>query len=140
MTKSKQKMTWLKLESFSSVALDSAYRIGKFRKGAPARNIPVSFVKTDDRRLILRAKNTIKMGTDVDLYINEDQSIDTRTHRANIKRLAKSAKEVGIESSVAGDKLIVDNKSYNSNELDSVPNRVLRSSAQEKWVTGGLAF
>lgn len=127
-------------ESFSSAALDATYRIGKFRKGAPARNILASFVKSDDRRLILRAKNSIKMGTDVDFYINEDQSVDTRTHRANIKRLSKSAKEVGFDSSITGDKLIVDNKAYNSNELDLIPNRVLRSSAQEKWVTGGLAF
>lgn len=127
-------------ESFSSAALDSTYRLGKFKKGAPPRNILASFVKTDDRRLILRAKNTIKMGTDVDFYINEDQSVDTRTHRANIKRLSKSSREVGYDSSTSGDRLIVDDKSYNSNELDLVPNRVLRSSAQEKWVTGGLAF
>lgn len=125
---------------FSCSALDSAYRICKYKKGAPARNILVSFVKTDDRRLVLRAKNSIKMGTDVNFYINKDQSMDTRTHRANIKRLSKSAKEVGYDSSISGDKLIVNNKTYNSNKLDLVPNKVLRSSAQEKWVTSGLAF
>lgn len=128
------------VESFSASAIDSAYRIGKYRKGAPPRGILVSFVKTDDRRLILKAKNSIKMGTDVNFYINEDQSVDTRNHRASIKRLSKSAKDTGLDSSTSGDKLIIDNKLFNSDELDLVPNRVLRSCAQEKWVTGGLAF
>lgn len=127
-------------ESFGAAAIDQAYRIGKYKKGASPRNILISFVKTDDRKLILRAKNTIKMGTDVPFYINEDQSVDTRTHRASIKRLSKAAKDAGYSSSTSGDKLLVDGKSFSSDELDLIPNRALRSCAQEKWVTGGLAF
>lgn len=127
-------------DSFGASSLDSTYRIGKFKKGAPPRNILVSFVKTDDRKLVLKAKNTIQMGTDVNFYINEDLSVDTRTHRASIKRLSKSANEVGLTASTSGDKLIVSGKSFTSDELDLVPNRVLRSCAQEKWVNGGLAF
>lgn len=127
-------------ESFRSTTIDSCYRLGKFRKGASPRNILVSFVKTDDRKLILRAKNTVDMSADMHFYINEDLALDTRNHRANIKRLAKTAKEQGFSSKTAGDKLIVEGATYESCELDILPNRMLRTSAQEKWVHGGLAF
>lgn len=100
----------------------------------------VSFVKTDDRKLVLRAKNTVDMSADMGFFINEDLSLDTRSHRTNIKRLSKTAKEQGFNSKTTGDRLTVEGKAYDSNQLDILPNRVLRSSAQEKWVQGGLAF
>lgn len=120
--------------------MDCAYRLGKFKKGASPRNILISFVKTDDRKLILRAKNTVNMNGDMNFYINEDLSLDTRNHRASIKRLSKTANDQGLGSKVSGDKLMVDGDTYDSTELDILPNRVLRSTALEKWVQGGLAF
>lgn len=97
-------------------------------------------MKAEDKKLILRAKNTVDMNADMKFYINEDLSLDTRNHRANIKRLSKTANEQGFSSKVSGDRLIVDGNTYDSNELDILPSRVLRSTAQEKWVHGGLAF
>lgn len=127
-------------DNFSMTNIDSVYRIGKFRKGSPPRNIMVSFVKSEDRKLILKAKNAVNMSKDFKFYINEDMSVDTRSHRATIKRLSKAAKDAGLKSTTSGDKLIVDETAYTSNELDILPGKVLRCCSQEKWVNGGLAF
>lgn len=126
-------------DSFDVSRIDSTYRLGKYRKNY-TRNIFVSFVRTEDRQLILKAKNTVDMQSDLKFYINEDMSVDTRNHRATLKRISKSASEAGLTSKVSGNKLIVENKSYGKDELDILPNRVYRSCAQEKWVPNGLAF
>lgn len=127
-------------DSFRSSTMDCTYRLGKFKKGASPQNILVSFVKADDKKLILRAKNTIDMSLDMKFYINEDLALDTRNQRASIKRLSKTGNEQGFDSKVSGDKLIVGGTTYDSCELDILPSHILRSTAQEKWVQGGLAF
>lgn len=126
-------------DSFDVSKIDSTYRLGKYRKNY-TRNIFVSFVRTEDRQLILRAKNTVDMQKDLKFYVNEDMTIDTRNHRAALKRISKAATEAGLTSKVSGNNLLVAGKKYGKDELDIIPNRVLRSCAQEKWVPKGLAF
>lgn len=126
-------------DAFDISKIDSAYRLGKYRKNY-TRNIFVSFVRTEDRQLILRAKNTVDMQKDLKFYVNEDMSVDTRNHRATIKRISKAAIGAGFTSKISGNKLIVAGASYEKGELDLLPNRVYRSCAQEKWVPNGLAF
>lgn len=126
-------------DSFDISRIDSTYRLGKYRKKY-TRNIFVSFIRTEDRQLILRAKNTVDMQKDLNFYVNEDMSVDTRNHRATLKRISKAAIEAGYTAKVSGNKLIVGNNSYGKDELDILPSRVYKSCAQEKWVPNGLAF
>lgn len=73
-------------DTFRLSNIDSAHRLGKFKKGAQPRNIVVSFVRMNDRKLILQAKNTVKMGTDITFYINEDMSLDTHNLQFAMQR------------------------------------------------------
>lgn len=126
-------------DSVNSSMIDLTYRLGKCRKKY-TRNIFVSFVRAEDRQMILRAKNTVNMQKGFNFYINEDMSHDTRNHRATLKRISKAATEAGLTSKVSGNNLIVAGKSYGKDELDILPSKVYRSCAQEKWVPRGLAF
>lgn len=80
------------------------------------------------------------MAKDLQFYANEDMSIETRNHRAELKRINKLAKELGLSSKIAGNKNYIDDQCYASNEMDLLPTRLLKSGAQEKWVPGGLTF
>lgn len=60
--------------------------------------------------------------------------------RAELKRVTKTVKELGLSAKIAGNKMYVEGQSYASNKMDLLPRRLLRSGAQEKWVRGGLAF
>lgn len=127
-------------EALTRESIDAVYRLGKPYKNSKGRNIFVSFVKASTRHLILKAKNSVNMEKDLEFYVNEDMSLETRNLRAELKRVTKTAKELGLESKVAGNKVFVDGQSYTSSELDLLPSCLNRCCAQEKWVQGGLAF
>lgn len=127
-------------DALTKDSIDSCYRIGRPSKGGRARNIFVSFVKASTRHLILKAKNSVDMEKDLQFFANEDMSLETRNHRAELKRVSKAAKELGYSSKLAGNKIIIEGQAYASNDMDLLPSRILRSEAQEKRVPGGLAF
>lgn len=127
-------------EGLTKDSLDSVYRMGKATGRGRSRNIFVSFMKASTRHLILKAKNSIDMEKELQFFANEDMSLETRKHRAELKRVSKAARELGYSSKLAGNKIIVEGRSYASNDMDLLPSRILRSGAQEKWVQGGLAF
>lgn len=121
-------------------SLDTVYRIGKPSRHIKSRNIFVSFIKSSTRHLILKAKNSVDMDKDLKFYVNEDMSLETRNHRAELKRINKTAKELGLNSKIAGNKIYVNDQCFASNEMDLLPTKLLKCGAQEKWVPDGLAF
>lgn len=121
-------------------SLDMVYRIGKFRKGSDRpRNIMVSLVKYADRQKIMRAKALLKADS-LDYYVNEDLSIENKVHRATMKQLVKSAKEVDYEAKISGNKLIIEGETYESNDFDIIPGCILRNCRQEKHFEEGIAY
>lgn len=70
---------------------------------------------------------------------NEEEDSEVNAYDKTIENLIRN-QEMGYNSKIAGNNIIIDGQNYASNELDLPPTRILRSGAQEKWVPGGLAF
>lgn len=127
-------------DDINAQSLDMVYRIGKFHKKADKpRNILVSLVRYADRQKIMHAKALLKYDT-LDYYVNEDLSAESRVHRATMKQLVKSAKELDYDAKISGNKLIIDGDSYDSNDFDIIPGCILRNCRQEKHFQDGIAY
>lgn len=61
-------------------SLDAVFRLGKPSKNSKRRNI-FSLEKSSTRQLILKAKNSINMDKDLGFFVNEDMSIEIRSHK-----------------------------------------------------------
>lgn len=121
-------------------SVDNVYRIGKVNRGPFARNISVTFLRFDDKDMVLRAKSSIKGDTDVKIFFNEDLSADGRVLKAQLKRIAQVAKSQGKIAKVSGNKVTVDSRTYHSNELSLIPGEVVESLKYEKHIEDGIIF
>lgn len=121
-------------------AIDNVFRIGKPRGGRYMRNIAVTFIRTEDKEMVIRARLAVKSNEEINFFISDDLTSDGRALKAQLKKIAASAKEKGLDSKVSGNKVVIDSRSYASNELSLVPNNVTTETKQEKLVKGGLAY
>lgn len=98
-------------------SIDNVYRIGKNMRGHFSRNISVTFMRYDDKEMVLKTKSEIKGDDDVKIFLNEDVSADGRILKTQLKRIAQVAYSQGKNARVAGNKVRIDGRSYYSNEL-----------------------
>lgn len=74
--------------------------------GSSKRNICVTFVRVDDKDMVLKAKSDLKEDTDIKFYFN-DISVDGRALKTKLKRIAQVAKSQGKNAKVSGNKVTV---------------------------------
>lgn len=96
-------------------SIDHVFRIGKEPRGSYKRNVSVTFKSMDDKEMVLRARAATKENPEIRYSMFDDQTQDGRTHKAQIKRISTVARAQGRESKIAGNKLIIDNKTYYAN-------------------------
>lgn len=120
-------------------SLDNVFRIGKAR-GRNKRNISVTFAMFDDKEMVYRAKMLTKDDEGIKFFINDDVSAEGRTLKSKLKRVVSVAKSQGKVAKLAGNKVIVDSRSYSSNELNLLPSDVTESLKQEKHIDDGIVY
>lgn len=103
------------LKVLESKDIDNVFRIGKVSRGNRKRNISITFVRMDDKDMVLRARARTKDNSEIKCYFADDLTVEGRAHKAQIKRISSADKSHGFESNVTGNKLIIDNKTYFSN-------------------------
>lgn len=120
--------------------IDNVYRIGKQPRGSRRRNISVTFLTSDDKDMIVKAKASLKDEDSVNYFFNDDVSNDGRTLKSELKRIAQVAGSQGKIAKVSGNKVVIDSKSYFSNELKMIPAEVTAELKQEKEIEGGIVY
>lgn len=128
------------LKVLSSTDIDNVFRIGKVPRGNRKRNMSVSFMRMDDKDMVLRARAATKDNPEIKCYMSDDLTTDGRAHKAQIKRIATVAKTQGFESKVTGNKVTIDNKTYYSNEFSLIPNQITMELKQEREIDGGIIY
>lgn len=121
-------------------AIDKVFRIGKPRGGKYMRNISVTFMRGEDKDMVIAARLAVKNNEEITFFISDDQTPDGRALKAQLKRLSTSAKTKGHDSKVSGNKVIIDSRSYASNELSLVPSTASSDLKQEKRIKGGIVY
>lgn len=121
-------------------SIDNVFRIGKVTRGPYSLNISVTFLRYDDKAMVLKAKSDIKGDSDVKIFFNEDISADGRTLKTQLKRIAEVAKSQGKEAKVTGNKVMIDSRPYYSNELSMIPTDVAKNLKCEKHINDGIIF
>lgn len=122
------------------MAIDNVYRIGKPKGGRFNRNISVTFIRVEDREMVLRVHRAIKGNDDVKYFISDDLTSDGRALKAQLKRISAVAKSKGLESKVSGNRVVVDSRPYAANELALIPGTVSVELKQEKYIDGGIVY
>lgn len=121
-------------------AIDNVFRIGKPRQGRFTRNISVTFLHKDDKTMVSRACFLTKNSEDIRFFITDDLTTDGRALKAQLKRIASSAKANGQESKISGNKVLVNSRPYASNELSLIPPTSSENLKQEKQIKGGIVY
>lgn len=121
-------------------AIDNVFHIGKPRAGKNMRNIAVSFIQMEDKDMVICVRLAVKNSEEINFFISEELTSDGRALKAQLKKISASAKSKALVSKVTGNKVVIDSRSYASNELSLVPDTVSTEMKQEKQVKGGLAY
>lgn len=120
-------------------SIDNVFRIGK-ASGRRKRNISLTFTKYDDKTMVYRAKMEAKDDEGIKFFINDDVSSDGRALKSCLKRVVSAAKEQGKDAKLSGNKVIVESRSYSSNELELLPSDITDSLKQEKIIDDGIVY
>lgn len=124
---------------------DSCYRVGS-QEGTDAthpqsRSIIVTFYSLEKKKALMTAKNNLKSHPVYGkTYMNDDLPPETRQLREDIRQISKYAEEKGYTSRITGNKLIVDGTSYDSSELELLPNDILPERVKTRRRGNGIAF
>lgn len=121
-------------------SIDNVYRIGKVARGPYNRNISVTFLKYDDKDMVIKAKSDLKGDADVKIFFNEDVSTDGRVLKARLRRIVQVAKEQGKSAKMSGNKVTINSRTYHSNELSLLPEDVADGLKHEKLIEDGIIF
>lgn len=121
-------------------SIDNVYRIGKNARGPFSRNISVTFLRFDDKDMVIRAKLALKGDSNSKIFFNEDISNEGRALKAQLKRIAQIAKEQGKNAKVSGNKVTIESRSYYSNQLSMIPLEVAEKLKYEKQIEDGIVF
>lgn len=121
-------------------SIDNVYRIGKNPRGRFSRNISVTFLRYDDKEMVLKAKSDIKGDDVVKIFLSEDVSAEGRALKGQLKRIAQIAKSQGKIAKVSGNKVTINARSYHSNELALIPTDVKENLKNEKHTEDGIIF
>lgn len=121
--------------------IDNVYRVGRWTRNSQKipRNICLSMNNTYLRQMILSARSSMK-GMHKNFYISEDLTSDARTLRSNLKLIAASAKNLGFETKISGNKLTIGSDTFAPDELGAISTDITTGSKQEKLVKNGIAF
>lgn len=128
-----------RLKRLSQPSLDKAFRLGKVGKNR-RRNISLTFMRIADKDMVFSAKSEIKEQDGIKFYLNDDVSTDGRTLKAKLRRIVTVAKEQGIHTKLAGNKVIVGSRAYASNELELLPVCIKACLKQEKIIDDGIVY
>lgn len=109
-------------------------------RGPFSHNISVTFMRYDDKKMVLKAKSDIKGDSDVRIFLNDDVSADGRVLKSQLKRIAEIAKSQGKNAKVSGNKVTIGARSYHSNELALIPTDVAQELKNEKHIEDGIIF
>lgn len=120
-------------------AIDNVYRIGKPRSGS-ARNISVTFMRKDEKEMVCRARSATKDCDNIRFFISDDLTEDGRAVKAQLRRISSAAQTRGHESKVTGNKVVIDSRSYASNEIALIPKTISSDLKQEKYIDGGIVY
>lgn len=127
------------LRKLGQDSIDNVFRIGKpgkYRK----RNISITFMRVDIKEMVFRAKAEVKDDEGIKFFLNDDTTLDGRTLKSKLKRIVTTANTLGRVAKLAGNKVIIDGRSYSSNELGLVPKDVTASLKQEKEIDDGIVY
>lgn len=127
-----------KFRTLKLVDIDNAYRAGQQKRKGP-RTIIVAFSFTHIRQMVLSCKPYMK-DLDVKYFLNEDLAQITRDYRANLKAIADGVKNLGHDTKVTGNKIIIDSETYQSDEVNAICPTILHAANREKILEDGIAF
>lgn len=120
-------------------ALDKVFRIGKAGKNRK-RNISVTFVRIEDKEMVFKAKSDTKNEDGFKFFMNEDATVEGRSLKSKLKRVVSAATTLGRDAKLAGNRVIVDSRSYSSDELSLLPKDVIGMMKQEKEIDDGIVY
>lgn len=63
-----------------------------------------------------------------------------RLKHSALKKIAAGAKQLGLETKITGNKLIIGDESYAPDELKAIPSAIMNAAKQESQVKDGIAF
>lgn len=127
-----------RLRTLKLADMDNVYRLGKLKRKAP-RPLIITFSFTHIRQMVLAAKEFMK-NLDVKYYLNEDLYQDAKDHRANLKAIADGGKNLGHDTRITGNKILIDSEVYQPDELDAVSPTILHAAKRERLLENGIAF
>lgn len=127
------------LKKLSKSSLDNVFRKGKVGKSR-RRNISLTFMRVDDKEMVIAAKSETKEQDGIKFFLNDDVSADGRTLKAKLRRIVTVAKSQGIPAKLAGNKVVVGSRTYASNELKLLPPTITDNLKQEKSINDGIVY
>lgn len=139
-TKSEAKSTSVRLRFrvLKLADIDNAYRVGQ-QKRKGSRTIIIAFSFIHIRQMVLSSKPYLK-DLDVKYFLNEDLSQITRDFRANLKVIAEGGKNLGHDTKVTGNKIIINSETYQPDEISAICPTILYAANREKLLEDGIAF
>lgn len=73
-------------------------------------------------------------------FMSEDIPFELRGPRQKLRNISDSAKKLGMDCKIVGNKIILNGKVYTSADLEGLTDELLDGAAQIKEVEGGLAY
>lgn len=133
----KTQSTDLRKLSFDSI--DNVFRIGKVGRNRK-RNISLTFLRVEDKEMVFRAKTEAREADGINFFLNDDTSLEGRSLKSKLKRIVTAAIELGKTAKLAGNKVVIDSRTYSSNELGLLPKDVIAMLKQEKEIDDGIVY
>lgn len=89
--------------------------------------------------MVLSSKPYLK-DLEVKYFLNEDLSQITRDFRANLKVIAEGGKNLGHNTKVTGNKIIIDSETYQPDEISAICPTIRYAANRERLLEDGIAF
>ena len=118
------------------IHLDRFHRLPLQKKGAP-RPVIVRFTFSSDRQAAWKAKKSLR-GTNY--YIREDFCQATLDYQNSLRPLVSLARKRGLQCSISGEKLYLEGKFYNKDQLNDLPHGISLLEATKVEDDQTLAF
>ena len=126
----------MKVKDGEKITFDNCYRLKSNQKDKPPPMI-VRFVSFRDRDVVWKCRRNLA-GTSVSVAENFPQEIELR--RKSLYPVMKKAKDLKHKAYMVGDKLIIDDKSYNVDTLHMLPQDIDPASLGTKTYDDITAF
>ena len=105
----------LKMQNVEKIKFQRVHRLPSERKPRP---MIIRFMWYADRNRVWEERSKLKK---TKLFLSEDFSKEYASRRRTLYPVWKRAKDLGHTASLRGDSLIIDNKKYNINNLNTLP-------------------